>query len=114
MHYKNGRPVEIGDFVVGVSHNSGQRVIVAVVKGMMPKQGPCNILLHEIVLTSSKIAREREHAFLDLHAGHPLDMAISVQPFEDYGDAQEFIKVEDGLRLAKAAKYGAWDCPYFL
>lgn len=102
MHYKNGRKVTIGDWVVGVSHNSGHKPIVGIVIEMMPDQGTCNIKLH----------RWSDESFLD--AG----TRVEVQPQNwhgkpDFGDAKEFILCEDGLRMVNAVLgHGNWDGPY--
>lgn len=110
MHYKNGRPVELGDFVVGTSHNSDGLIVFGCVIEQMPQQGPCNIKIALIETTSRKSAQEREIAHLPI--GDSRDRVFVTANFHDYGDAANFIKCEDGLRLAKAAKYGAWNCQY--
>lgn len=111
MHYKNGRPVEIGDFVVGISHNSEGRIVFGVVLEVMPRQGPCNIRIARIERTSCKVADEREISHIRLQ-----DDAQSalVTDFDNYGDAAKFIKCEDGLRLASAALLGKWDSNYIV
>jgi hypothetical protein len=112
MHYKNGRPVEIGDFVVGTSHNSGGRIVFGVVIEQMPLQGPCNIKLSLIETCSRKLAEKKEVSYVPLRDN--LDRVLVTANFDDFGDAANFIKCEDGLRLAKAAQYGAWNCSYFV
>ncbi len=110
MHYKNGRPVTIGDFVVGVSHNSNGRIVFGVVIEQMPQQGPCNLRISLIELTSCESAEQREISYVNLN--DDAQTALITANFHDYGDAVNFIKCEDGLRLAKAAHFGKWDCPY--
>ncbi len=110
MHYKNGRPVTVGDFVVGTSHNSQGRIVFGLVLEQMPKQGPCNIKLVLIETDSRESATKREIPYIPLHDGE--NRALVTSNFHDYGDAANFIKCEDGLRFAKAAEYGKWDCRY--
>jgi hypothetical protein len=55
MHYKNGRPAAIGDWVVGISHNSEHQTVCGYVVNLMPEQGTCNI----------KILRWREESYTD-------------------------------------------------
>lgn len=110
MHYKNGRPVTNGDFVVGTSHNSNGRIVFGVVLEQMPQQGPCNIKIALVETDTRKSAEEREISYVPLGGGK--DRVLVTANFHDYGDAANFIKCEDGLRLAKAAFYGRWDCPY--
>jgi hypothetical protein len=102
MHYKNGRPVALGDWVIGKSHNSHGGVICGIVQEMMPQQGPCNIRIH--VWKAEYYTEE----------GHP----VTVPPEkskggDDYGDAKEFIRADDGLRMISAiVGHGNWDGPY--
>lgn len=105
MHYKNGREVNVRDWVVGISHNSNNQTVCGYVIELMPKQGPCNI----------KILRWRDEHFTE--DGHSVCIAIGQpghRPIEDYGDAKEFIRVDDGLRMITAIEgSGKWDGPYF-
>jgi hypothetical protein len=105
MHYKNGRDVKIGDWAVGISHNSNHCTVCGYVTELMPQQGPCNI----------KILRWRNHSFTE--DGNPVTFAIGSphnRPIEDYGDAKEFIRVDDGLRMITAVEnFGKWDSHYF-
>lgn len=103
MHYKNGRPVSIGHWVVGISHNSENKTVCGYVIEMMEKQGPCNI----------KILRWRDEHFTE--EGNPCTTPIDkARPIEDYGDAREFIRVDDGLRMVTAmCGSGNWNAPYF-
>lgn len=88
--------------MVGVSHNSNHRTVCGLVVEMMPKQGPCNIKIHRW---------EDEHF---TEEGHPrMIPAVESRGREDYGDAKEFITVEDGLRMVTAVVgHGNWDGPY--
>src|SRR6266496_4111705 len=91
MHYKNGRIVNIGDWVVGVSHNSRNKPICGLVMEIMPKQGPCNIRIH--------IWKDEHFA----EQGHPrMIPAVESRGQDDYGDSKEFIRVDDGLKMVKA------------
>lgn len=110
MHYKNGRPVENGDFVVGVSHNSNGRIVFGIVLEQMPKQGPCNIRIALIDHTKRADAEQREISYVPL--GGTEERVLITANFHDYGDAANFIKCEDGLRLAKAEQFGKWNCRY--
>jgi hypothetical protein len=102
MHYKNGRRVTLGDWVVGKTHNS-QGVIVGIVIDMMPQQGPCNIKIHRW---------EGEQNY-DAGVPEPFIPAQQTRGREDYGDANEFILAADGLRMVSAILgYGNWDGPY--
>lgn len=105
MHYKNGREAHIGDWVVGISHNSNNQTVCGYVIDLMPKQGTCNI----------KILRWRHEHYTE--EGNPVTIKIGEyghRPIEDYGDAKEFIRVDDGLRMVHAV-YGSgnWDSPFF-
>lgn len=113
MHYQNGRPVELGDFVVGTSHNSAGKIVFGVVLEQMPKQGPCNIRIARIELSNVTLAEEQERPCLRL-IGAPNQWCLMAGNFDDYGDAAKFLKCEDGLRLSRAAKFGKWDSPYFI
>lgn len=110
IRYKNGRPVEHGDFVVGVPHNSNGHIVLGVVLEQMPLQGPCNIRIGLVQLAARKDADTREISCVPLN--DTADQALVTASFHYYGDAANFIKCEDGLRLAKAAHFGKWDCPY--
>lgn len=105
MHYKNGREVNLGDWVVGISHNSENCTVCGYVIEMMPKQGPCNI----------KILRWRTEHFTE--EGTAVTVCVGApnhRPITDYGDAKEFIRVDDGLRMVAAVEgHGKWDGPYF-
>lgn len=105
MHYKNGREVNLGDWVVGISHNSENCTVCGYVIEMMPTQGPCNI----------KILRWRTEHFTE--EGNPVTVSIGDphhHPITDYGDAKSFIRVDDGLRMVTAIEgHGKWDGPYF-
>ncbi len=103
MHYKNGRPVAVGDWVVGISHNSQNETVCGYVIDIMPKQGPCNI----------KLLRWREEYYTE--EGNPVTVSIDkARPIEDYGDAKDFIRADDGLRMIHAiVGSGNWDGPYF-
>lgn len=102
MHYKNGRQVNTGDWVIGISHNSQNKPVVGVVMEMMPKQGPCNIRIH----------CWREEYYTE--EGHPMTTPLEqTKGYDDYGDAKEFILCADGLRMVKAVvQFGAWESPY--
>lgn len=102
MHYMNGRGVTIGDWVVGVSHNSNHKPICGLVVAMMPEQGPCNIRVH--IWEDEYFTEE----------GHPRDIpAVESRGKDHYGDAKEFILAADGLRMIKAVMgHGNWDGPY--
>ncbi len=101
-----------GDFVVGTSHNSNGRIVFGVVLEQMPMQGPCNIKIALVETSSRKSAEEREISYVPLRNNE--DSVLVTANFHDFGDAANFIKCEDGLRLSKAAKYGKWDCTYFV
>jgi hypothetical protein len=45
MHYKNKREVKVGDWIVGPTHNSENKVVCGIVLELMPQQGPCNVRL---------------------------------------------------------------------
>lgn len=96
--------------MVGTSHNSKGCIVFGVVLEEMPRQGPCNIRIALIHLSTCKAAEEQEISYLPLRDGQ----AIVTCGFDDYGDADKFLKCEDGLRFAKAAEFGRWDCPYFV
>lgn len=103
MHYKNGRPVAIGDWVVGISHNSDHKTVCGYVVEIMLDRGPCNI----------RLLRWREEHYTEYSVPQttPIERA---HPIDDYGDAKEFIRVDDGLRMVTAvAGSGNWDGPYF-
>lgn len=104
MHYKNGREVRLGDWVVGISHNSEGKTVVGYVVDKMPKQGNCNL----------KILRWRSEHFTE--EGNPVEIAIGAyghRPIEDYGDSKSFIRADDGLRMVTAiCEYGDLNAPY--
>jgi hypothetical protein len=102
MHYKNGRQVMIGDWVVGVSHNSQNKPICGLVVELMPDQGTCNIKIH---------IWEDQHF---TEEGHPAMIpATESKGRDDYGNANEFIRVDDGLRMVLAVEgWGKYGAPY--
>lgn len=104
MHYKNGRPVTVGDWVVGPTHNSKNALCVAYVTGIMPEQGPCNI---KLFIWSSEYCDDGD-------GGTPFTIPIEKAPPKiDYGDAKEFITCADGRRMVSAIwGHGRWDGPY--
>ena len=103
MHYKNGRPVTIGDWVVGKTHNSNGQVRVGIVKETMPLQGPCNVKLH--VWLSDYLhddGGQNEH-----RAPH------ETRGQDDYADCAELIKCSDGLAMVSAVvEHGSWNGKY--
>jgi hypothetical protein len=102
VHYKNGRAATIGDWVVGPTHNSNGRARCGLVVEIMPDQGPCNIKIH---------LWEDEHF---TEEGHPrMIKAVDSRGRDDYADAKECIKVEDGLRMVRAVvQWGDYRSPY--
>lgn len=113
MHYKNGRSVELGDFIVGVTHNSGGQIVFGVVLQQMPLQGDCNIRISRIELSDTDRASDQERGCLPFTSA-PNNWCLMTGNFDDYGNAADFIKVEDGLRLSRAAELGKWDSPYMV
>lgn len=105
MHYKNKRPVGVGDWAVGISHNSHGKPIVGIVLDMMPNQGNCNLKLH---VWKEEVMDDGGHGETVIIPAHQTRGTI------DYGDAKEFIRVDDGLRMVNAVVgSGNWDGPYF-
>lgn len=92
MHYKNGRKVEVGDWVVGVTHNSNHKPVCGIVVELMLEQGPCNIKIHRW---------EDEQGFNE-GIPDPVIPAHETGGHPDYGDAKEFIRVDDGLKMIMA------------
>lgn len=110
MHYMNGRNVTIGDWVVGKTHN-GEGAMVGVVIQTMPQQGPCNVRLKVFP----------NYGFSEYHRDDDSDGIIipmeGKPPYklscrDDYADCAELLRVDDGLRLANAAKLGHWQSNY--
>lgn len=104
MHYLNGRLVSLGDWVVGPTHNSDNRIVCGLVVELMPKQGSCNVKLH---------AWKDEHF---MEEGEPCTIrAVSSSGYDDYADCKRLIKVEDGLRMVKAVvQFGTHDSSYLI
>ena len=103
MHYKNGRRVNLGDWVVGRTHNSKGEAVCGIVIEIMPDRGNCNIKIHSW--------RDDQ----DYNEGVPEELvpAHESRGFVDYGDAKEFVRVDDGLRMISAVlDHGNWDGPY--
>lgn len=102
MHYKNGRPAKVGDWVIGKTHNSGEHLRVCFVKELMPANGQCNVKLH-------------------VWLGSPSDYCGGYQPpkpryeligQDDYAYTANLIHVVDGYRLAViCAEAWQWDSP---
>lgn len=100
MHYKNGRPVSIGDWVVGKTHNSNGEIRVGIVKETMPLQGPCNVKLH-IWLS------DYHHDDGGLNENIP---AYNTKGKDDYADCAELVKCSDGLTMISAIlEHGNWN-----
>ena len=84
------------------SHNSDNKPVCGLVVELMPKQGPCNIKIH----------RWEDETFTEQGEWRRIP-AVESRGKEDYGDAKEFITVEDGLRMVKAVvQWGNYDSPY--
>jgi hypothetical protein len=102
MHYKNGRAVSIGDWVVGISHNSEHKPVCGIVVETMPLQGACNIKIHVW----------RDEHFTEGGEACCIPATESRGKIE-YGDAKQFILASDGLRMVSAILgHGNWDGPY--
>ncbi len=103
MHYMNGRPVKVGDWVVGRTHNSRGQCRVGIVQETMEKQGPCNVRLHVWL---------DQHFHDDGCPDHHVP-ATESRGEDDYADAKSLIKAEDGYRMVDAIEdHGKWDGPY--
>jgi hypothetical protein len=111
MHYKNGRPVAVGDWVVGKTHNSQQRLVIGIVRELMPQQGTCNVRLECWDRHNMVPHEERPESPDTIMMGSGGHLAA---PRPDYADAAELITVADGYRMVAAvSSCGLWDAPYF-
>jgi hypothetical protein len=102
MHYMNDRIVNVGDWVVGISHNSEGKPVCGIVMELMPKQGPCNIRIH---IWKDEFFTEE---------GHPRTIKAHESKGEnDFGDSREFVTVADAFRMLKAVtRWGDYRAPY--
>ncbi len=99
MHYKNGRLVSVGDWAVGPTHNSEQKIVIGLVVEVMEKQGNCNVRLaafrsHDLQPYSSDDERDA----LAVRMGK--DNAIyKLGCHYDYADAKNLVHVHDGYDM---------------
>ena len=99
MHYKNGRPAQKGDWVVGETHNSNGQLRIGYVKELNPDGGTCNAVLH-IWLTN-----------YDYAGSVPtLQQPHQYMGETDYAYTAKLLHVVDGYRLASiCAEAWKWD-----
>ncbi len=88
MHYKNGRPAQVGDWVVGKTHNSNGHLVIGIVRELMPKQGPCNVRLQcwnrRNMTPVEKYNPDVSEATIAMSNG-----GYIARPIGDYADAKE-------------------------
>lgn len=103
MHYKNKRPAKVGDWVIGLTHNSDGQLRVGYVKELMPTNGNCNVRLHVWL-----------HGNADHCGGYqPAKPCYELLGQDDYAFAGNLLHAQDGYRLADiVATAWAWDAPF--
>lgn len=109
MHYKNGRSVTVGDWVIGPTHNSEGKVVIGIVVEEMPKQGPCNVRLHSWKSFNLRPIEHTDDYRIALHfqqQGKPMALDTGSA---DYADAKELVHVIDAYNmLAAVTDHGDW------
>ncbi len=102
MHYKNGREAKVGDWVIGKTHNSGERLRVGYVKELMPEGGTCNVKMH--VWLSG----------FDYCGGESTPLRpYETRGEEDYAYTANLTHVLDGHQLVSIVA-NAWKCEDYL
>ncbi len=114
MHYKNGRPASIGDWVVGPTHNSEGKLLVGMVMETMPEQGPCNVRLYVFPWYESRLnmtpesSSDWERDGCRVWTGKEKAYGM-IAGREDFADAAKLIHVNDGHRMVAAFEdFGRW------
>lgn len=102
MHYKNRREAKVGDWVVGITHNSNGQLRVGYVKELMPANSQCNVKLHVWL-----------HAPSEYLGGYQAAVpCYKTLGEDDYAFAGNLLHVQDGYRLADiVATAWNWDSP---
>src|ERR1044071_8397305 len=101
MPYINGRPVTLGDWFIGPSHNSENKLAIGVVVQMMPKQGPCNVRLITFPSWGFGVRDSQDESdCITTYSGD--GKTLKVEYREDYADAKELVHVMDGFRMVTA------------
>lgn len=109
MHYQNGRPAKVGDWVVGPTHNSSGHIVVGLVLELMERQGDCNVRL----FVPASYDYEEEVGGSVVQFGKDRKPARVATKFEDYADAKRLVLCADGHRMLSAIEgHGKWDGPY--
>lgn len=112
MHYKNGRLVSVGDWVVGPTHNSNHGLRIGRVLRLIERQGSCNVQLLVFPSLLSSESDDYEGPCIII----PWDQKALRIRYEhnDYADCNELIRVDDGWRMVNAITVqGNWDAPCF-
>ncbi len=93
MHYLNGREIHVGDWVVGITHNSnGTRC--GIVLEILKLPGNCNVRL--LCFKPGFVEPDYEGDCVRCWVGE--NKSQSMIPFrEDYADAKKLIRVDDGF-----------------
>lgn len=112
MHYKNGRQVMVGDWVIGPTHNSHNELRIGKVLKLMEKQGPCNVQLLVFPALLSDLSDDYEGPCLQIpREEKPKRIGYDAN---DYADCHELIRVDDGWRMVNAITVqGNWDASCF-
>jgi hypothetical protein len=123
VHYRNGRQAQLGDVVVGTTHNSNGSLRIGRVLEFMPQQGPCNVRLlvigtamdqavglHEdfepLRFVGGQVIRATTHRVGE--PPHALEIA------EDFAECGQLVTVADAYKALNAIeRYAKHDSPYF-
>ncbi len=123
MHYKNGIEAQVGDLVIGKTHNSDGKLRIGTVLELMPKQGPCNVRLRVICRASNlMVGSEKDIQASRFIGGQFLraiihridDHAAEFEIAEDFADCVDLVSVIDAYKALNVIEsYLRYDSPYF-
>ena len=100
MHYKNKKQAQVGDWVIGPTHNSQQKLVVGIVVELTPLQGDCNVKL--------AVFGDAECPYGLVPKGDPYKNI-----FTDYADAKNLVPIVDAYRLVEAVyEHGLHESSY--
>lgn len=106
MHYKNGRPATIGDWVFGPTFNL-DHCTVGIVVELMEKQGDCNVRLYVFPSFSTLFADDREDRGLRLRVGKDKsDRGLDCK--EEWADAKKLVLIQDAFNSLVCASAAHW------
>ena len=132
MHYKNGREINKGDWCVGPTHNSENRVAIGFVLDLMEAQGTCNVKLRTFPFVPFEKHSENDSG--DLVAPYFPNFhgrGVFIESFRpdrwdkgdeqkllwchiDYADSKKLFRIDDAFKAIDAIyDHAMHDSPYF-